>query len=133
MSNELDQRNRLKIAADIAIARLLADIKGLKAVVVSTEDGFEVSAYTENTAQTSRLAAMASSLTALCNIAGEESKLGDCDHLIISAQNGHILMIQVPNQQTNMILSVIAGQDAIIGQAIYFLRVAARALQAPLG
>ena len=43
---------------------LMQDIKGIKAVLVSAEDGFEVAARVENTAQVARLSAMASSLAA---------------------------------------------------------------------
>ena len=55
----------LQRACDRALDELMLDIKGIKAVVVSTEDGFEVAARVENTAQIARLSAMASSLAAL--------------------------------------------------------------------
>ena len=41
------------------IDRLMQEVKGIKAVVVSTEDGFEIASRTENTAQVARLSAVA--------------------------------------------------------------------------
>ena len=66
----------LQRACDRSLDELMLEIKGIKAVVVSTEDGFEVAARVENTAQVARLSAMASSLAALGAMAGEESQIG---------------------------------------------------------
>ncbi|WP_296724668.1 roadblock/LC7 domain-containing protein [Variovorax sp.] len=56
---------RLKDAAESAVDTLMREIKGVKAVVISTEDGLELAARVENTAQVARLSAIASSLAAL--------------------------------------------------------------------
>ena len=120
---------RITLAAQAAIDSLMKDIKGVKAVVISTEAGFEVATHVQNTAQVARLSAMASSLAALGAVAGEESQLGNCDHITIGAENGHIIMLQARHATVGLILSVITGSDAIIGQALYFSRQAARTLQ----
>lgn len=114
----------VKIAAAAAISRLMARVRGIQAAVVSTEDGFELAGYAENKAQTKRLAAMASSLSALCDVAGEESALGLSDHLTISAAGGHIIILKVPRDELALTLSVIAREDAVIGQVLYFARAA---------
>ncbi len=103
-------------------------VKGLQAVVISTEDGFEVAAYAENKAQTRRLAAMASSLAALCDVAGEESQLGLSDSVTISAAEGHIIMLKVARTDMPLTLSVVARKDTVIGQALYFARMTAAEL-----
>ena len=59
----MDIDPRLKATAQAVIQKLMDDVRGLKAVVISTEDGFEIAARVENTAQISRLAAMASGRT----------------------------------------------------------------------
>ena len=107
----------------------MAQVKGIRAVVISTEDGFEVAARVENTAQVSRLAAIASSLTALGAVAGDESQLGKCDNVIIGAENGCLIMLQVRCAHIELILSVITGKDVIVGQALYFAKQAVQALE----
>lgn len=119
----------LRLAAREAAAQLMREIKGVKAVLVSTEDGFEVAAQVENTAQISRLSAMASSLAALGALAGEESRLGACDSLVMEATDGFIAILQIRRQEITLILSVVTGRDAIIGQVLYFSKQVAQALQ----
>lgn len=120
---------RLRELAKQAAAQLMRDIKGVKAVLVSTEDGFEVAAQVENTAQISRLSAMASSLAALGALAGEESRLGACDSLVMEATDGFIAILQIRRQEVTLILSVVTGRDAIIGQVLYYSKQVALALQ----
>ena len=119
----------LQRACDRALDELMQDIKGIKAVVVSTEDGFEVAARVENTAQIARLSAMASSLAALGAMAGEESQLGVCESLVMQAAEGFIAIVQVRRADVSLIVSVVTGRDAVTGQVLYFSKKAAQSLQ----
>ena len=120
----------LKTACDRALNDLMQEVKGIKAVVVATEDGFEVAARVENTAQVARLSAMASSLAALGAMAGEESRLGVCHSLVMEAAEGFIAIVQVRRADVSLIVSVVTGRDAVIGQVLYFSKKAAASLQA---
>ena len=120
----------LKTACDSALNDLMQEVKGIKAVVVATEDGFEVAARVENTAQVARLSAMASSLAALGAMAGEESRLGVCHSLVMEAAEGFIAIVQVRRADVSLIVSVVTGHDAVIGQVLYFSKKAAASLQA---
>ena len=120
----------LKTACDSALNDLMQEVKGIKAVVVATEDGFEVAARVENTAQVARLSAMASSLAALGAMAGEESQLGVCRSLLMEAAEGYIVIVQVRRADVSLIVSVVTGRDAVVGQVLYFSKKAAATLQA---
>lgn len=120
---------RIKLAAESAIDTLMREIKGVKAVVISTEDGFELASRVENTAQVARLSAIASSLAALGAVACEESNLSRCDNVTIEAAHGHILMLQARHEEMTLIVSVVTGKDAIIGQVLYFAKQATLLLQ----
>lgn len=119
----------LKNACERALDMLMQEVKGIKAVVVATEDGFEVTARVENTAQVARLSAMASSLAALGAMAGEESRLGVCHSLVMEAAEGFIAIVQVRRAEVSLIVSVVTGRDAVVGQVLYFSKRAAAALQ----
>ena len=119
---------KIKALAESTIEDLMAQVKGIRAVVISTEDGFEVAARVENTAQVSRLAAIAGSLTALGAVAVDESQLGTCDNVIIGAENGCLIMLQMRGPKIELSLSVITGKDVIVGQALYFAKQAAQEL-----
>lgn len=116
-------------ATDAAIDLLMTETKAVRAVVVSTEDGFEVASRVENTAMVSRLSAMASSLAALGALAGEESQLGACESLVMQSTGGFVVISQVPRSDVSLIISVIAGREAIAGQVLYCVKQAARTLE----
>jgi len=120
---------KVQYASDNAVALIMREVKGAKAVVISTEDGFEVCSRVENTAEVNRLSAMASSMAALGAIAGEESHIGACDNVVIAAASGHIVMRQVRRNDISLVISVVAGREAIVGQMLYFSRQASRALE----
>ena len=120
----------LQRACDAALNDLMQEVKGIRAVVISTEDGFEVAARVENTAQVARLSAMASSLAALGAMAGEESQLGVCHSVVMEAAEGYIAIIQVRRDDMSLIVSTVAGADAVVGQVLYYSKKAAAALQA---
>ncbi|QSI31841.1 hypothetical protein GNX71_20550 [Variovorax sp. RKNM96] len=120
---------RIKDAAETAVDTLMREIKGVKAVVIATEDGLELAARAENTAQVARMSAIASSLAALGAVAGVESGLGQCENVAIETESGHILMLQARHAEVDLIVSVVAGKDAVIGQVLYFSKLATLALQ----
>jgi predicted regulator of Ras-like GTPase activity (Roadblock/LC7/MglB family) len=119
---------RIHTAARLAIDSLMQEVKGAKAVVVSTEDGFEVAGRVENTAKVAQLSAVASSLAALGALASEESGLGACTSVTVETEAGHVVMVQVRHREVDLIVSIVAGPDAIIGQILYFARQAAKTL-----
>lgn len=121
---------RVTQAAQAAVEMVMREIKGAKAAVVSTEDGFDVASHSQNTAETARLSAMASSMAALANIAGEESRVGESASVLIEASQGHIVMLQARRPDVSLVLSIVMGSEAITGQALYFSKKAARALEA---
>jgi predicted regulator of Ras-like GTPase activity (Roadblock/LC7/MglB family) len=122
--------SRIRLAAEAAVEQVMREVRGAMATVVSTEDGFEVASRTENTAEIARLSALASSMAALGAIVGEESRLGACRKVVIEAHDGHVVMVQAQRPDVSLVLSVVAGREAIMGQVLYFAGLATRALEA---
>lgn len=118
----------LKPAAINACKQLMAQIKGAKAVVISSEDGFELASRLENDIPIDRLSAMICSLSALGVLAGEESDLGNCSSLIMEADRGYLSVVQVKRPDISLVISVITNRESIVGQVVYFSRQAALAL-----
>jgi predicted regulator of Ras-like GTPase activity (Roadblock/LC7/MglB family) len=120
----------LQLAAQAAVDTVMSQVRGARAIVVSTEDGFEVASRIENTAEISRLSALASSMAALGAIVGDESRLGACAKVVIEALDGHVVMVQAHRADVSLVLSVVAGRDAIMGQILYFAAQATKKLEA---
>ncbi|RYY91843.1 MAG: hypothetical protein EOO24_30430 [Comamonadaceae bacterium] len=119
----------LQQAAQAAVDQLMSELRGVRAVVIATEDGFELAGRMENNAQVARLAALASSLAALGALAGEESNLGACDNVTIEAAQGHLVMVQARHAEVDLIVSVVTSRDAIIGQVLYLSKRVAAGLR----
>jgi uncharacterized protein len=124
----VDEALKAKSAAQLHY--LVSQVSGVVAAVVSTSDGFEVASYVTNTSEVSKLAAMASSLTAIGAVIGEESKLGGLSCITVDAKNGFLVMVEVEHAQYPMILNVVAQKSAVLGQVLYHAKQVALSLAA---
>jgi predicted regulator of Ras-like GTPase activity (Roadblock/LC7/MglB family) len=120
---------QIQLAAQGAVDLVMKQIKDVKACLVSTEDGFEVAASVRNDTDIARLSAMAGSMAALAAIAGEETRIGETHNVVIQAKGGHIVMVQARRKDLSLVLSIVTGHDAVMGQLLYFSRQTARALE----
>ncbi|HEY0201269.1 MAG TPA: hypothetical protein VGC24_06215, partial [Burkholderiaceae bacterium] len=82
-----------------------------------------------NPADGNRLAAMAGSMASLAAIVGEESGIGRTHNVVIQAGDGHIVMMQAHRADISLVLSVVTGRGAVMGQLLYFARQTVRALE----
>lgn len=119
----------LQLISQGAVDLIMKEIGHVKACLVSTEDGFEVASCIRNDADLARLSAMASSMAALAAIAGEESRIGETHNVVIEASGGHIVMMQSRRADVTLVLSIVTGSEAVMGQILYFARQTARALE----
>jgi predicted regulator of Ras-like GTPase activity (Roadblock/LC7/MglB family) len=114
--------------AENALKGLMRQVHGAVAAVVSTADGFDIASRLENTSDAAKLAAMASSITAICSVVGEESEVGAHESISIEFEKGYVVMIHVAHAAYPMILSVVASKTAVLAQMVYFTKQAAQQL-----
>jgi uncharacterized protein len=112
----------------VTLQTMFDNVKGIMAAVVSTADGFDVASIVHNVAQVNRLAAMASSISALGDVVGHESGLGASRFVLIEAKEGFLVVIPANSEEMPMTLSVIAGRDAVVGQVVHYAKQTARQL-----
>lgn len=115
--------------AENALKGLMSQVHGAAAAVVSTADGFDIASRVENTSDGAKLAAMASSIAAICSVVGEESDVGAHETISIEFEKGYVVMIHVAHAAYPMILSVVAGKAAVLAQMVYFARQTAQQLR----
>ena len=97
-------------------------VRGAVSAVVSTADGFDVASRADDAAQGSRLAAMASSIAAICSVVGEESNIGEHQSISIESEKGYVVMVHVTHPANPMILNLVADKSAVLAQMIYFAK-----------
>ncbi|RZL64911.1 MAG: hypothetical protein EOP81_06520 [Variovorax sp.] len=114
--------------ANKAVEGLMTQVAGAVAAVISTPDGFDVASRVTTPGAGARLAAMASSITAICGVVGEESEIGANQSICIEAENGYVVMVHIAHPAHPMILNLVAHKDTVLAQMVYFARVAAQNL-----
>ncbi|AZS50351.1 hypothetical protein DM558_05985 [Entomomonas moraniae] len=114
----------IKLAAARELDKLMSVATGIESAVLTTEDGFEVAfKSTDETVDPSKLAAMASSLSAISNMSICETNLGtEYNSIIIESDKGYIVIMDIDNEAFPMILNVVASKNAVLGQILYHAR-----------
>ena len=112
----------LEERAEAELGELMQALPGLSAAVIATTDGFEVAASARHGVEVAKLAAMACSISALGSVVGDEGGVGAYQNVIIEAEEGCIVIVDVPHQKVPLILSLVCGRDQTLGQVIYMAK-----------
>ena len=107
---------------------LLDEVDGVKAVVVASIDGFDVASATRDGTDPARVAAMASSISAISAVVSLEVSLGRNRSVTIDTEAGFAVVYSVHRADGELIVNVIAGSGAVLGQVAYRVAQMARAL-----
>lgn len=113
----------LRKNSDHLLKLLIQKLSGVKGAVITTGDGFEVAVNVVSDTDGAKLAAMASSISAIGNMAVQETDLGSRHSSItIEGEDGYIFIMDIPNPSCPMILNVITSKSAVLGQVIYYAK-----------
>lgn len=112
-----------KAASAKELRRLMEADCGIESAILTTEDGFEVAVESIGEVDSSKLAAMASSLSAISNMSVSETDLGTQYHsIIIESDRGYIVIMDIAYETFPMILNIVASKNAVLGQILYHAR-----------
>ena len=106
---------------------LLDQVEGVNTVVVATVDGFDV-ASALRTGEAARVAAMASSISAISAVVSQEASLGRNKSVTIDTEAGFAVVHSVYRDDAELVIIVIANGGALLGQVNYRVAQFARTL-----
>ena len=115
---------KLKLAAtaqDLAAREaqsFLQEVGGVTAVVIATVDGFDIASAMKS-GDAARVAAMASSISAISAVVSQEASLGRNKSVTIDTEEGFALVHSVHRADAELVINVIANGSAILGQVAY--------------
>ena len=109
----------LREAARRAALLCLAEVAGITAVVIATVDGFDLASAFRGDQDASRIAAMASSISAISSVVALEAGLGNFRSVTINTDSGFAIVHAVPRADVELVIHLIAGGDAILAQAMH--------------
>ena len=122
MTTTVSLNDTLRTAAQQQADAFLADISGVTAVVVATADGFDIAAALRrrnDSSDAGRIAAMASSISAISAVVAAEAGLGQYKSVTINTDDGSAVVFAVPRRDVELVIHVIANGDAILAQVLH--------------
>lgn len=118
-----------------ALASLLAiefveAMASVSAVVVASVDGFAIASAFNGANDADRIAAMASSISAIGSVVAMEAGLGAYRSVIINTDSGFVVVQSVQRTDLELVISVVAGGDAVLAQVLHRVKTMAAQLLA---
>ena len=105
-----------------AIQWFMSQTSGVTAVLVATSDGFEIASVLHQSLSAEKMAAMTSSILALGEAVLAEAELSDCQNVVIESSKGLVVMLAIGDPRNELLLSVIADRNAMLGQVLWAAR-----------
>lgn len=102
-----------------ALAESFPEIVG---AVVSTSDGFEIAARLSPGLSAATLSAMTSSQLALSEAMSAETGVGRCINVVIEADRGKLVMVDIPNRGRKRLLTVLCTESVSLGALLWPVR-----------
>ncbi|MDO5691764.1 MAG: roadblock/LC7 domain-containing protein [Pseudomonadota bacterium] len=127
MSVKLKLSPTAKVIAGREAQAFLDEVNGVTAVVIATIDGFDV-ASAMRSGDAARIAAMASSISAISSVVSQEAGLGRNKSVTIDTESGFAMVYSVHRDDAELVINIIADGSAILGQVAYRLAQFARIL-----
>lgn len=128
---EIDKMSvAMQNAAQQAAAACVAEVAGVTAVVIATVDGFDLASVCRKGQDPARIAAMASSISAISAVVSMEAGLGSFRSVTIGTDDGFALVQAVPRGDVELVINLIADGGAILAQAMHRAGLIAKTLAA---
>lgn len=110
---------KVRNAAQDQARKMLEEVTGVMAVVVATTDGFDIASAVTRDIDPVRVAALASSISAIGAVVSQEARLGRNRSVTINTDAGFAFLSAVGRMDVNLVVNVIANEHAILGQVAY--------------
>ena len=106
---------------------ILDQVDGVTGAVIATVDGFDI-ASAMRSGDASRVAAMASSISAISAVVSQEASLGRNKSVTIDTEAGFAVVHSVYREDAELVIIAIAHGGALLGQVNYRVAQFARTL-----
>ena len=118
MSVKINLAPSAKVIASREAEKMLSEVDGVTAVVIATLDGFDVASAMRH-GDPARVAAMASSISAISSVVSQEASLGRNKSVTIDTESGFAVVFSVHRPDADLVINVIAYGSAILGQVAH--------------
>ncbi len=105
------------------IQDVLMNVRSVNYVMLCSTDGFELAhVYKRNGYNSTKLAAVSSSILAMVAAFMNEIHLEGCQSITLDADNGKAILTSPPSPNHPMIIVTLTEKDVLLGQLLYTLK-----------
>ena len=105
------------------IQDVLMNVRSVNYVMLCSTDGFELAhVYKRNGYNSTKLAAVSSSILAMVAAFMNEIHLEGCQSITLDADNGKAILTSIPSPKHPMIIVTFTEKDVLLGQLLYTLK-----------
>ena len=115
--------------AQSAIDLLFNKLSGVNALLVASVDGFPIAYRAIIDVDANKVAAMASSFSALGVVVADESHIGSKKVVTLEAEDGYVILLDISHIDFPMVLSITASKNTVLAQTLYLARETIKEIQ----
>ena len=115
--------------AQSAIDLLFNKLSGVNALLVASVDGFPIAYRAIIDVDANKVAAMASSFSALGVVVADESHIGSKKVVTLEAEDGYVILLDISDIDFPMVLSITASKNTVLAQTLYLARETIKEIQ----
>ena len=105
------------------IQDFLMNVRSFNYVMLCSTDGFELAhVYKRDGYNSTKLAAVSSSILAMVAAFMNEIHLEGCQSITLDADNGKAILTSIPSSNHPMIIVTLTEKDVLLGQLLYTLK-----------
>lgn len=105
------------------IQDVLMNVRSVNYVMLCSTDGFELAhVYKRDGYNSTKLAAVSSSILAMVAAFMNEIHLEGCQSITLDADNGKAILTSTPSSNHPMIIVTLTEKDVLLGQLLYTLK-----------
>ena len=105
------------------IQDVLMNVRSVNQVMLCSTDGFELAhVYKRDGYNSTKLAAVSSSILAIVAAFMNEIHLEGCQSITLDADNGKAILTSIPSSNHPMIIVTLTEKDVLLGQLLYTLK-----------
>ena len=105
------------------IQDVLMNVRSVNYVMLCSTDGFELAhVYKRDGYNSTKLAAVSSSILAMVSAFMNEIHLEGCQSITLDADNGKAILTSIPSSNHPMIIVTLTEKDVLLGQLLYTLK-----------
>ena len=105
------------------IQDVLMNVRSVNYVMLCSTDGFELAhVYKRNGYNSTKLAAVSSSILAMVAAFMDEIHLEGCQSITLDADNGKAILTSTPSSNHPLIIVTLTEKDVLLGQLLYTLK-----------